>query len=200
MTMTTKPKRKAPPVKRAAPKAAPKQASDEPKREVSGIRRFVSRWHWLEADQKHRSNIVQTKKESERLIAIHNDEQGEIESVLAQVVPGSFLDACYLLEFVIGRVGQGSCMFDHAEIAMLKNVREGLRLAWGGEIKAARNDGMEEMRRTINFMTANASKMIDAELDIPEVSVTIRLRYHTFKLRALIWVLRRLRAADYRSI
>jgi len=30
--------------------------------------------------------------------------------------------------------------------------------------------------------------------------MTIRLRYRTLKLRALIWVLRRLRAADYRSI
>ena len=28
----------------------------------------------------------------------------------------------------------------------------------------------------------------------------IRLRYHTLKLRALIWVLRRQRAVDYRSI
>ena len=50
--MTTKPKtRKAPVAKRAAPKAATKQASGEPKRKVSGIRNLVSRWHWLEADQ-----------------------------------------------------------------------------------------------------------------------------------------------------
>src|SRR5580704_8692128 len=135
--MTTKPKtRKAAAAKRAAPKAAPQQASGEPKREVSGIRRFVSRWRWLEADQTHRANLAKTKKESERLIVIHNDEQKEIEGVLAQVVPANFLDACYLLEFVTSMVEQGGCMFDHAEIAMLKNVREGLRLAWGGEIKA----------------------------------------------------------------
>ncbi len=164
--MTTKPKTRKEPAKRAAPKAATKQASGEPKREVSGIRRFISRWHWLEADQKHRSNLAQTKKESERLIAIHNDEQREIEGALAQVVPANFSDACYLLEFAISIVEQGSCMFDHAEIAMLKNVREGLRLAWGGEIKAARNDGMEEMRRTLNFVTENAHRLLDGELDI----------------------------------
>ena len=57
-------------------------------------------------------------------------------------------------------------MFDHAEIAMLKNVRAGLRLAWGGEIKAARNAGMEEMRRTLNFVTENAHRLLDGELDI----------------------------------
>jgi hypothetical protein len=164
--MTMKPKTaKAPAAKRAAPKAATKQASGEPKREVSGIRRFISRWHSLEADQTHRANLAQTEKESERLIAIHNDEQGEIESALAQVVPKSFLDACYLLEFVTSRVEQGGCMFDHAEIAMLKNVRAGLRLAWGSEKKAARNDGMEEMRRTINLVTENANSLL-GELNI----------------------------------
>ena len=77
MTITPK-TRKAPAVKRAAPKAATKQASGEPKREVSGIRRSISRWHWLEADQTHRANVAQTEKESERLIAIHNDEQTTI--------------------------------------------------------------------------------------------------------------------------
>ena len=92
--MTTKPKtRKAPVAKRAAPKAATKQASGEPKRKVSGIRNLVSRWHWLEADQTHCANIAQTEKESERLIAIHNNDQEEIESALAQVAPKSFLDA-----------------------------------------------------------------------------------------------------------
>jgi hypothetical protein len=150
--MTTKPKtRKAPAAKRAAPKAATKQAPGEPKREVSGIRRFVSRWHWLEADQTHRANLAQTEKESERLVAIHNDEQEEIESLLAQVVPESFLDACCLLEFATERAEQGGCMADGSEIDMLKNVAAGLRVEWRGEIKAARNDGMEEMRRTFHL-------------------------------------------------
>jgi hypothetical protein len=164
--MTTKPKRKAPPAKRAAPKAATKQASGEPKREVSGIRRFVSRWHWLEADQEHRANLAQTEKESERLIAIHNDEQKELESALAQMVPKSFLDACCLLEFATGRADQGGCIANHAEIDMLWNVVAGLRLAWRDEIRAARNDGIEEMRRTLNFVTENAHRLLDGELDI----------------------------------
>ncbi len=165
--MTTKPKiRKAPAVKRAAPKAATKQASGEPKREVSGIRNLVSRWHWLEADQTHRANLAKTEKEYERLIAIHNDKQRDIEGALAQVVPKSFLDACCLLEFATGLAEQGGCSADNPEIAMLKNVVAGLRVACCGEIKAARNDGMEEMRRTLNFVTENASKMIGAELNI----------------------------------
>jgi hypothetical protein len=166
MTMTVKPKTRKAAAKRAAPKAATKQASGEPKREVSGIRNLVSRWHWLEADQKHRVNLAQTEKESERLIAIHNAEQESIEGALAQVIPANFLDACYLLEFVTSMVEQGGCMFDHAEIAMLKNVREGLRLAWDGEIKAARNAGMEEMRRTLNFVTENAHRLLEGELNV----------------------------------
>jgi hypothetical protein len=157
---------KAPAAKRAAPKAATKQAPGEPRREVSGIRRFVSRWNWLEADQTHRANLAQTEKESERLIAIHNDEQREIESALAQMVPKRFLDACCLLEFATVLADQGGSMADHAEIDMIKNVVAGLRVAWRGELEAARNAGMDEMRRTLNFVTENASKMIDAELNI----------------------------------
>jgi hypothetical protein len=152
------------PAKRAASKAATKQAPGEPKREVSGIRNIVSRWHWLEANQTHRANLAKTEKEYERLIAIHNDEQREIESALAQVVPKSFLDACCLLEFATER--QGGCMAEGTDVAILKNVVAGLRVVWRGEIKAARNDGMEEMRRTINFMTENANSLLNGELAI----------------------------------
>jgi hypothetical protein len=167
MTMTTKPKTRKAPAKRAAPKAATKQAPGEPKREVSGIRRFVSRWNWLEADQTHRANLAQTEKESERLILIHNDEQREIESALAQMVPKRFLDACCLLEFATVLAERGGSMAEGSEIAaMLNNVAEGMRVAWRGELEAARNAGMDEMRRTLNFVTENASKMIKAELNI----------------------------------
>jgi hypothetical protein len=157
--------RKAPATERAAPARTRKQTPGEPKRKVSEIRRFISRWHWLEADQTHRANLAKTEKESERLIAIHNDEQEAIESQLTTLVPTNYLDACYLLEFATVLAG-GVCMVEDADVAMLKNVSEGLRLAWGGEIKAARNAGMEEMRRTFNYVTERASKMIDAELDI----------------------------------
>jgi hypothetical protein len=129
--MTTKPKTaKAPAAKRDAPSAATKQAPGEPKREVTDVRKLVSRWHWLEADQEHRANLAQTEKESERLIAIHNDEQKEIESQLTALVPTNYLDACYLLEFATSRViQQGGFMPNDPEIAMLKNVVAGLRLA-----------------------------------------------------------------------
>jgi hypothetical protein len=49
---------------------------------------------------------------------------------------------------------------------MLKNVVAGLRVAWRGEIKVARNDGMEEMRRTLNFVTENADRLLEGELNI----------------------------------
>ena len=163
--MTIKRKTRKAPAKRAAPARTRKQTPGEQKREVTDIRKLVSRWHWLEADQAHRANLAKTEDESEKLIAIHNDEQEAIESQLTTLVPSNYFDACYLLEFVTVLAG-GVCMADGADVAILKNVREGLRLAWGGEIKSARNAGMEEMRRTFNYVTERASKMIDAELDI----------------------------------
>ena len=76
--MTAKPKTRKAPSAKAIPKPAPKEANSEPKREVSEIGRLVSRWHWLEADQDYQS-IAETEKESERLIAIHEDELEKIE-------------------------------------------------------------------------------------------------------------------------
>jgi hypothetical protein len=57
-------------------------------------------------------------------------------------------------------------MADHAEIDMLKNGVAGLRVAWRDEIEAARNDGMEEMRRILNFVTENAHRLLEGELNI----------------------------------
>jgi hypothetical protein len=143
--MTTKRKTRKAPAKTAAPARARKQTPGEQKREVSGIRRLVSRWHWLEADQEHRANLAKTDDESERLIAIHNDEQREIESQLTTLVPTNYLDACYLLEFATILAG-GACMVEDAEIAMLKNVREGLRLAWNNDMQAERKKATLEFR------------------------------------------------------
>ena len=48
----------------------------------------------------------------------------------------------------------------------LGKILESLPEAFSGEIEAARNDGTEEMRRTINFVTGNASRVLKGELDI----------------------------------
>jgi hypothetical protein len=146
--MTTKPKTRKAPAKRAAPKAARKQAPGEQKREVTDVRKLVSRWHWLEADQEHRANIAKTEDESEKLITIHNDEQEEIESQLIALVPTNYLDACYLLEFAT-ILAEGACMAEGADVAMLKNVREGLRLARRDELETERKAGMKEMHESI---------------------------------------------------
>jgi hypothetical protein len=163
--MTTKPKTRKAPAKRAAPSAATKQTLGEQRREVTDVRKLVSRWHWLEADQEHRANLAKTEDESEKLIAIHNDEQGAIESQLTTLVPTNYFDACYLLEFAT-ILADGVCMAEGGAVAILKNVREGLRVAWDDELKAAHKKGMEEMRRTINFVTENASRVLKGELDI----------------------------------
>ena len=143
--MTTKPKtHKAPVAKTIAPKAAVKEVDGEPKREISEIHRLVSRWRWLEADQSYQASIAKTDKESERLIAVHNDEEREIERELATLIPETFEEVCCLLKFATDMAEQGGCMVEHAEIDMLRNVREGLSPAWRDGMKAAREEGVDE--------------------------------------------------------
>jgi hypothetical protein len=86
--MTTKPKtRKAPVAKRAAPKAATKQASGEPKREVSEICRLVARLRVLEAEKAYQAAIAGTDEENETLSCQHDNEQDEIEMELSRSIP-----------------------------------------------------------------------------------------------------------------
>jgi hypothetical protein len=48
-----------------------------------------------------------------------------------------------------------------------------MRVAWRGELEAARNAGMDEMRRTLNFVTENAHRLLEGELNI-RISQDIR--------------------------
>jgi hypothetical protein len=143
--MTTKPKTRKAPAKSAAPARARNQTPGEQKREVTDIRKLVSRWHWLEADQEHRANLAKTEDESEKLIAIHNDEQEAIESQLTTLVPANYFDACYLLEFATVLAG-GACMAEGAVVTILKNVRAGLRNAWNNDMQAERKKATLEFR------------------------------------------------------
>ena len=86
---------------------------------------------------------------SEKLIAIHNDEQGAIESQLTTLVPTNYLDACYLLEFAT-ILAEGVCMAEDADVAILKNVRAGLRNAWNNDMQA------EHKKATWSSATASA--------------------------------------------
>jgi hypothetical protein len=77
--MTTKPKtRKAPAAKASTPKGAPKAAPTETKQQASEIRRLISRWKWLEADQDYQADMAATEEESSKLICKHVREQEEI--------------------------------------------------------------------------------------------------------------------------
>jgi hypothetical protein len=143
--MTIKRKTRKAPAKSAAPARARKQTPGEQKREVTDIRKLVSRWHWLEADQEHRANLAKTEDESEKLIAIHNDEQEAIESQLTTLVPANYFDACYLLEFATV-LAEGACMVDGAVVAILKNVRDGLRAAWNNDMQAEHKKATLEFR------------------------------------------------------
>jgi hypothetical protein len=126
--MTTKPKpRKAPAPKRAAPKAATKQAVGKPKREVSEICKLISRWHWLEADERYFLE-TETGEEADRLTVSHRKEQRNIEVRLSELVPQDLWQVMHLLEFATEMVEQGGSD-DDLEVEMLKNAKEGVRLA-----------------------------------------------------------------------
>jgi hypothetical protein len=144
--MTTKPKtRKPPAAKRAAPSAATKQASGEPKREVSGIRRFVSRWHFLEAEDAYHAAIAKTDEESDALVCQHRDEENEIEEQLATLVPETFQEVSTLLKFAIDLMEDGP-LTNGADIMMLRNVYEGLHPMWCNKGDVERKAAAVEMR------------------------------------------------------
>jgi hypothetical protein len=81
---------KASPAKRVTPKAATKQASGEPKREVSEICRLVARWRVLEAEKAYQAAFAGTDEENETLICQHENEQDEIEMELSRSIPQDF--------------------------------------------------------------------------------------------------------------
>ncbi len=146
--MTTKPKPRKAPAKAAAPAASVKGgAFGEQKREVSEIRKLVSRWLWLEADQEHRSDLAKTENESERLLAIHYVEQEAIESQLATLVPESLKDAYYLLKFVTDKAG--GCVLDNAEIHMLKNITASFWHICNAEIDKARKESAAKTKAAV---------------------------------------------------
>jgi hypothetical protein len=132
--VTTEPKARKPAEKASASAlpsrrlgSAPKPASkEENQSEISEIQRLVARWNWAEADQLRQADMAPTEDESERLIAIHNDEQEKIEGQLAKLVPKSISEIRRLLEFATDRAEYGGCMAAGAEIDMLRNVKKGL--------------------------------------------------------------------------
>jgi hypothetical protein len=123
--MATKPKTR----KAAAAKAAPKEAVSGTKHEVSEIRRLVSRWHWLEADQGYQAAVAETIEENERLIAVHEGELKKIEHKLVDLVPENIWDACMFLKFATEMVDRDLNRGDGAIVSMLTNIHEGLRTA-----------------------------------------------------------------------
>jgi len=165
MTMTTKPKtRKAPAAKRAAPKAATKQAPDG-QMGISVICGLIARWRFLEAEEVYLAAIAKTDEESNALICQHGDEQYEIEMELSRLIPQDFNDVRELLDFAAD-MREGGFRTDGADQMMLGNISESLPKIFSGETEAARNDGMEEMRRTLNFVTENAHRLLEGELNI----------------------------------
>jgi hypothetical protein len=83
---------------------------------VSEIQKCVARHRFLWADQIYQSAVAATDEECDALLGMHEDEIREIEDKLVK------LTTC-----------------DKGEVAMLKNVSEGLSLARTKEVVAARD-------------------------------------------------------------
>jgi hypothetical protein len=120
----------------------------------------------LEAEEVHLA-AISPDEESDAALRKHQREQDEIETKLSRSIPQDFNDVRELLEFAADMIKEGDRP-DHGGQIMLGKILESLSEIFYGETEAARNSGMEEMRRTLNFVTENASKMIDARrsLDI----------------------------------
>jgi hypothetical protein len=141
--MTTKPKaRKAPAAKPVTPKNGATVMPSEPKREVSEIRRLISRRNWLSADADYQATLADTEEKSERLSAIHNAEKEKIERELATLIPETFWEAMELLEFATKMVEEGGN--DNLEIDMLENVRKGFPEIKYNEMMTERAKAREE--------------------------------------------------------
>jgi hypothetical protein len=70
-----------------------------------------------------------------------------------------------LLEFAADMIKKGDRP-DHGGEMMLGKILESLPEIFSGETEAARNAGMDEMRRTLNFVTENARRLLEGELAI----------------------------------
>jgi hypothetical protein len=144
--MTPKPKTRKAPAKRAAPKAAPKQASGKPKlRTISEVSRLITRWRFLGAEEDYHAAIAGTDEESNALICQHSDEQYAIELELSRSIPQDFNDVRELLQFAIGTFADGYRP-DGAGVAMLRNILNSLPGLLGERMTAGRLEGAEKIR------------------------------------------------------
>lgn len=139
---------------KAKPVAATKKATvSEPPRVISEICRLVARWRFCEADQTYQSLNAKTEEESERLIAIHNDEQKKIEARLTELAPESFRDIYELLELAIEFAQEGP-MEPDAHVYMLQNIREAIPLLLAKEIKCAAELAVTEAHKDLQATIA----------------------------------------------
>jgi hypothetical protein len=138
--MTTKPTRKAPAAKRAAPKAATKQAS--------GICGLIARWRFLEAEEVYLAEIA-PDKESDAALCKHEREKHAIETELSRSIPQDFHEAWDLLDHAI-KLMDGGQLTSGADVMMLNNVLESLDEIFGVTKDAAYREGAEKMRGAIS--------------------------------------------------
>jgi hypothetical protein len=137
--MTTKPKTRKAPAKRAAPKAATKQAL--------GICGLIARWRFLEAEEVYLAKIA-PDEESDAALCKHEREKGGIETKLSRSIPQDYYEASGLLEHAIN-VMDGGQLTSGADVMMLRHVLESLPDVFGKSNDVAYREGAEKMRDAI---------------------------------------------------
>ncbi len=154
-TMTTKPKtRKAPAAKRAAPKAATKQASGEPKREARKIQELIARWKWLEADQDYQTAIAAPECDAD---GRHYAEQERIIAKLRTLVPQDYYELAALFKFALAEIEVADALrCDGADFDMLSNIHGALFDVLSQERETVLQKGMENMHEFLNKRTGAA--------------------------------------------
>jgi hypothetical protein len=134
--MTTKPKtRKAPAAKAMAPS-----------RDVNKIEVLASRFRWLEADQDYQTAIAPRDADLR-----HEAEQERIIAKLRTWVPKDYFELAALFRFAIDE-----CRRDDLDLDMLSNIYDALPGVFRDEKKAARQEGMKNMREFLNKRTGEA--------------------------------------------
>jgi hypothetical protein len=141
--MTTKPKT------RRAPAAKARAAS----RDVNKIEVLIARWKWLEADRDYHMALAPRDRYYDR----YDAEQEKIITKLRTLVPQDYSELATLFRFAID-----DCRGDDLDLDMLSNIHDALPRVLCDEMKAARQEGMKNMREFLNKRTGEA---FDAAID-----------------------------------
>jgi hypothetical protein len=120
-------------------------------REKSEIEELFTRYKWLEADRDYQAATASSDEEFSRLIRIHDSELDAIAKRLADLQPQTFLEARWLLEFVLPSFTEEGARGDGLDEQVCRNVLESLLEVGRNARDEARDEGYELARKDVNW-------------------------------------------------